>query len=252
MSVSNVLMNYNEDDGILKKYIKELFSIIIVSSRYILKLFSQQMPLSCLLEQNLGSQCYTYQSAWIKISLPERKINMHSILLDIYDALMSMYLLYIWLRISFKLLNLQKLVFCPTYIYSIFGTLHGHSQASKYELILGHYRIVKRSNGRWTRGHPFQLGTVICNRGSWARSLTSPKWPSLIHLDWYRETTKICVKNSCCYRNGIYWIYNLCALWTFDLFLFFKCILFFLRNHVMGTQYLGQMWTVRGSHHFKK
>lgn len=31
---------------------------------------------------------------------------------------MSMYLLYIWLRISFKLLNLQKLVLCPTYIYS--------------------------------------------------------------------------------------------------------------------------------------
>lgn len=42
MSVSNVLMNYNEDDCILKKYTKELFSIIIVSSRYDLKLFSQK------------------------------------------------------------------------------------------------------------------------------------------------------------------------------------------------------------------
>ena len=267
---------------------------------------------------------------------------MHSIILDIYDAFMSMYLLYIWLRISFKLLNLQKWVFCPTYIYSIFGTLvilrhqnmslhcgtaaaakslqscptlcdptegsppgspvPGSLQARTLEWVaisfsnagkgkvkvkslshvqllatpwtaahqappstgfarqeywsgvplpsptLWHYRIVKRSNERWTRGHSFQLGVVICNRESWARSLTSPKWPSLRCLDWYRETTKICIKSSCCYRYGIYWIYNLCTLWIFDIFLFFKCIPFFLRNYVMGTQYLGQMWTVRGNH----
>ena len=66
-------MNYSEDDCILKKYTKELFSIIIVSSRYVLKFFSVKRPLSCLLEQNLGSQCYTYQSAWIKVSFPEMK-----------------------------------------------------------------------------------------------------------------------------------------------------------------------------------
>ena len=86
---------------------------------------------------------------------------------------------------------------------------------------LCHYRIVKRSNGRWTRGHSFQLAVVICNRESWARSLNSPKWPSLWHLDWYRETTKICVKSSCCYRYGIYWIYSLCTLWIFDIFFVF-------------------------------
>ena len=107
------------------------------------------------------------------------------------------------------------------------SSIHGIFQARVLEWVplpsptLCHYRIVKRSNGRWTRGHSFQLAVVICNRESWARSLNSPKWPSLWHLDWYRETTKICVKSSCCYRYGIYWIYNLCTLWIFDIFFVF-------------------------------
>ena len=159
-------MNYNEDDCILKKYTKELFSIIIVSLRYVLKFFSVKRCLfPAFWNKTLALNVILTKVLGLKSLFLKWKQNMHSILLDIYDALMSMYLLYIWLRINFKLLNLQKLVFCQTYIYSIFGTLSSHSQASKHELTLWHYRIVKKK--QWKMNQRTFISIRSCHLQQW-------------------------------------------------------------------------------------
>ena len=166
------------------------------------------MPLSCLLEQNLGSQCYTYQSTWIKVSFPEMKTK-HAFHTPRYLWCPYVYVFALHMaKNKFQASKSSKVSFLSNlylqYIWHFEWSFSG-IKTWTYTMALQNSKK-KKSNEKWTRGHSFQLGVVICNSGSRARSLTSPKRPSLRRLNWYRETTKICVKSPYCYRYGIYWI----------------------------------------------
>lgn len=132
-------------------------------------LFSQKMPLSCLLEQNLGSQCYTYQSGWIKVSFPEMKTK-HA-----FHTPRHLWCPYVYVFVlhmaknKFQASKSSKVSFLSNlylqYIWHFWVVILRPLRISKHELTLWHYRIVKEK--QWKMNQRTYISVRSCHLQQW-------------------------------------------------------------------------------------